>query len=222
MLALSGCSSTGTSSGASTNASVSARTADPAKVARQKTERDEDFINPAAMAHATRTGEVYLMRGLMDIFSRGMDVMAAKLRRKGVYAVSTSYTKWQDIAHYLVKRAKTNDISYPLVIMGHSLGGNDAPKLANYLAQRGIEVSYLVTFDPTRPGHLGKNIDRVVNFYLPHDDDNRLYKAAGFKGKLVNISMAGKEGISHTTIEKSTKLQNEVISRILSMTQKKR
>ncbi|MCB1417403.1 MAG: hypothetical protein KDJ64_13445, partial [Nitratireductor sp.] len=169
-------------------------------------------------ARASRTGEVYLLRGLMDIFSRGMDVMGAKLNRAGVYAMVTNHSNWEEIGRDIVRRSKTKDVSYPIVIMGHSLGGNDAPKLANYLGRRGIKVSYVVTFDPTRRGYFGKNVGRVVNFYLTHDDDNRLYKSAGFTGTLQNISMDGKDGITHTSIEKNSRIQNDVIGRIMSMT----
>ena len=218
MLALAGCSETST--GSSTNAGPIARQADPVKAEPvKKVERSSD---EDARARATRTGEVYLLRGLMDIFSRGMDVMGAKLNRAGVYAKVDSYTNWQEIAADIVKRSKTNDISYPIVIMGHSLGGNDAPKMATYLGQRGIKVAYVVTFDPTESHSVGKNVGRVVNFYLPHDKNNRISKGAGFSGSLQNISMAGHEDITHTTIEKNVKLQNDVIGRIMSMTKKKR
>ena len=214
MLALAGCSSTATS----TSGGVSARTADPVKTARTA----ERFDEAEARASATRTGEVYLLRGLADVFSRGMDVMGAKLNRSGVYAMVDSYANWQEIADIIVKRSKKGDLSYPIVIMGHSLGGNDAHKMASYLGQRGIKVSYVVTFDPTRPGYVGKNVDRVVNFYLPNDEGNTVRKAAGFTGSLQNISMAGHDDITHTTIEKNVKLQNDVIGRIMSMTKKKR
>ena len=94
--------------------------------------------------------------------------------------------------------------------------------MATYLGRRGVKVAYVVGFDPTEPGYLGKNVGRVVNFYLPHDEDNHMHRGSGFTGTLRNISMAGHEGISHTTIEKNPSLQSQVISRILSMTKKKR
>ncbi|MCG6857790.1 MAG: hypothetical protein LJE67_06960 [Salaquimonas sp.] len=217
LLALTGCSSTATS----TNAGSTARPADPVQSAKT-VKKVERFNEVAKRARATRTGEVYLLRGLMDIFSRGMDVMGAKLNRAGVYAMVDSYTNWQEIANVIVKRSRQGDLSYPIVIMGHSLGGNDAPKMATYLGQRGIKVAYVVTFDPTESPYVGKNISRVINFYLPHDKNNRIRKGSGFNGTLKNISMAGHEEITHTTIEKNVKLQNEVIGRIMSMTKKKR
>lgn len=207
-VALASCSSTGSSSNAG-----GTRTADPAKtVARVDT----------AQRTATRTGEVYLMRGLMDIFSRGMDVMAAKLNRSGVYAVSYSYTDWKEMADRIIARDKAGKVSYPVVIMGHSLGANDAAKMATYLGSKGVKVSYVVAFDPTDPGYYGKNIGKVVNYYLPNGD-NRVYKTSDFKGSLQNISLAErKPEVTHTTIEKDPSLQGRVIGNILKMTKTKR
>lgn len=213
-IGLTGCSSTATSTNAST-----LRAADPVRNAAGKTER---FADPARIAAAPRTGEVYLMRGLMDVFSRGIDVMATKINRAGVYALNTSYTNWRAIADEIIARDKRGEVSYPIVIIGHSLGANDAPKMATYLGQRGVKVAYVVGFDPTEVGYVGKNVARVVNFYLPHEEDNRMRKGNGFSGHLQNISMAGRDEITHTTIEKNPSLQNQVISRILSMTRKKR
>ncbi len=205
-LALSACSSTGSSTSAG-----GARSEDPVKVVTTQNSPE---------ASARRTGEVYLMRGLMDIFSRGMDVMAAKINRAGVYAVSTSYTEWQALADRIIARDKAKQVSYPIVIMGHSLGANDASKMATYLGNRGIKVSYVVMFDPTEPGYIGKNVGTVVNYYIPNGD-NRVYKGSGFSGSLSNVSMGGREEITHTTIEKNNALQSRVIGHVMSITKTK-
>lgn len=157
------------------------------------------------------------MRGLMDIFSRGMDEMAVKINRAGVYAVSTSYTRWQELAEDIVRRDKAKQVSYPIIIMGHSLGANDASKLASYLGNRGVKVSYVVMFDPTEPGYVGKNVGKVVNYYIPNGD-NRVYKGNGFTGTLQNVSVANREEITHTTIEKNRELQNRVIGQAIALT----
>lgn len=209
MIALAGCSSTGSSS----SNPASARAEDPV----QNVMRDQ----VAKRAAATRTGEVYLMRGLMDIFSRGMDSMAAKLRRQGVYAMDTSYTKWQEISEDIIARSKRKEVSYPIIIMGHSLGANDASKMATYLGQNGVKVAYVVAFDPTEPGYVGKNIRRVVNYYLPNGK-NRILKGSGFKGSLKNVNVSDMPDIKHTNVEKNPKLQGRVISRVIKMTRKKR
>ncbi|GIL02635.1 MAG: hypothetical protein BroJett030_25340 [Alphaproteobacteria bacterium] len=212
MIGLAGCSSTATS----TNAGAP-RPADPSEP-RPQVER---LIDRQAAARAPRTGEVYLMRGLMDVFSRGIDEMAAKINRAGVYALNTSYTNWQPLADEIIAREKRGEVSHPVIIVGHSLGANDASKMATYLGARGVKVAYVVGFDPTEPGYLGKNVDKVVNYYLPNGD-NRMYKTSGFKGTLQNVSVTDIDGISHTTIEKNPTLQNRVIGRIVGMTRKKK
>ena len=209
MVALAGCSSTGSSS----SNPASARAEDPvANVMVGQAEK---------RAAATRTGEIYLMRGLMDIFSRGMDSMAAKMRREGLYAMDTSYTKWREISDDIIARSKRKEVSYPVIIMGHSLGANDASKMATYLGQNGVKVAYVVAFDPTEPGYVGKNVGKVVNYYLPNGK-NRIRKGSGFKGSLANVNVSDMPDIKHTNVEKNPKLQARVISRVMKMTRKKR
>lgn len=210
MLALAGCTSTGSSS----SNPAAGRGDDPSRQSAPSTTRPE----PGTV---TRTGEIYLMRGLMDVFSRGIDVMAAQMRRQGLNAINTSYTEWETLAKDIVRRSKSRDVSYPIVIIGHSLGANDASKMASYLGDRNVKVSYVVTFDPTEPGYYGKNVGRVINYYLPNEN-NKVYRRKGFKGVMKNIDVSDQPDITHTTVEKDAKLQAGVISRIMKITRKKR
>ena len=49
-----------------------------------------------------RPGHVYLMRGLLNVFSLGMDELAAKLENAGVSAEAVSYTSWSSIGDTMV------------------------------------------------------------------------------------------------------------------------
>src|SRR5680860_749247 len=100
LISLSGCASSGTSS---SNAGATPRASEKAEYL--------SVIN-RIRSEATRTGEVYLMRGLLNVFSRGMDVMAAEMRSKGLDAVSFNHSDWQPIAYDIVARAKSGNISY--------------------------------------------------------------------------------------------------------------
>ncbi len=59
-----------------------------------------------------------------------------------------------------LERSKVkNGLSYPVIIIGHSLGAGVSPLMATYLAERGIPVSYVVMYDPverTRVGGQGR------------------------------------------------------------------
>ena len=125
-------------------------------------------INIPVQGKITRTGEIYLLRGLANVFSRGMDTLGAKMIRRGLDARVYNHAAWQDLANNIIARNKLKQVSYPIIIMGHSLGANASAQMARYLGERGVKVSYVVGFDPTITGILGKNVGRAVNFYLPN------------------------------------------------------
>jgi hypothetical protein len=43
---------------------------------------------------AQARAHVYLLRGLMNIFSLGMDTLAAKIQRRGIHATVHKYAEW--------------------------------------------------------------------------------------------------------------------------------
>jgi hypothetical protein len=180
-------------------------------------------INIPVKGKITRTGEIYLLRGLANVFSRGMDTMGAKMVRAGLDARVYNHSIWKSLADNIIARKKKRQVSYPIIIMGHSLGGNASALMAKYLGDNNVKVKYVVTFDPTVTTYVGRNINRVVNFYLPNDaNSNIVKKAIGFRGALKNINVRGVRGLTHTTIEKDSNFHNQVINRALSYTKKRR
>lgn len=180
-------------------------------------------INIPVQGKITRTGEVYLLRGLANVFSRGMDTMGAKMVRAGLDARVYNHSIWKSLADNIIARSKKKQVSYPVIIMGHSLGGNAATLMAKYLGENNVKVQYVVAFDPTVTSYVGKNINRVVNFYLPNDSNSNVVKTVpGFRGAIKNINVKGVRGLTHTTIEKDSNFHNQVINRTLSYTKKRR
>lgn len=180
-------------------------------------------INIPVKGKITRTGEVYLLRGLANVFSRGMDTMGAKMVRAGLDARVYNHSVWKTLADNIIARNKKKQVSYPVVIMGHSLGGNASALMAKYLGENNVKVQYVVAFDPTVTTYVGKNVNRVINFYLPNEANSNVVKRApGFRGALKNINVKGVRGLTHTTIEKDSNFHNQVINRTLSYTKKRR
>src|SRR5215813_3346820 len=75
----------------------------------------------AAPATQPAGAHVYLVRGVLNIFSLGMDEMAAKLRQQGISASVHNHLAWASIAddaaaEYRSGRVKT------IVLVGHSSG----------------------------------------------------------------------------------------------------
>ncbi|MDJ0612266.1 MAG: hypothetical protein QNJ29_01215 [Rhizobiaceae bacterium] len=169
-----------------------------------------------------RTGEIYLMRGLANVFSRGIDQMAKDLRARGYDAANFSYAQWQEIADDVVARSKKKRVSYPVIIVGHSLGGNESSKFANYLAERGVPVSLIVAFDPVETGYVGPGIGKVINYYLPKSADNRILSKDGFKGEISNVDVTVDPDITHTNVDKNPEFQAATLKSIQNLTKKLR
>ncbi|MGB7334644.1 MAG: hypothetical protein WBD01_02530 [Salaquimonas sp.] len=182
--------------------------------------RADDVIR-RSKGKVRRTGEIYLMRGLADVFSRGIDRMARDLRGRGYDAPNFSYQYWEGVARDIVARAKRGKVSYPVVIVGHSLGGNESSKFANYLAARDVKVSLVVAFDPVETGYVGPGIGEVINYYLPKKrTDNRILAKEGFTGKIENIDVTADEAITHTNVEKNVGFQSATYALIAGMTKR--
>lgn len=228
-LVLASCSATGSTdqrnSSVSSSSKAKSKKVEVAAVKSVKTglsQRPSD-INIDVKGRVTRTGEVYLLRGLANVFSRGMDTMGAKMVRRGLDARVYNHGVWKSLADNIIARRKQRKVSYPIIIMGHSLGANATMMMADYLGRNGVKVSYAVGFDPTVTSSVGKNVGRVVNFYLPNkSNSNVVKKSNGFRGSMRNVNMSGVRDITHLNIEKDTRLQSQVIRRALSYTKRRR
>ena len=165
------------------------------------------------------SGEVYLLRGLANVFSTGLDEINGKFLRRGINSKVDNHSHWQAYADDIVQRAQTGQISYPIIIMGHSLGGNACVQMARYLGDKGIKVSYVAAFDPTVTTEPGANVLEVDNFYLPNNPDgaatNIVQEGPGFTGKLVNIDVRPMSGVDHFNIEKQPQLQDRVMTKAI-------
>jgi hypothetical protein len=170
-----------------------------------------------------RTGEIYLFRGLANVFSKGMDVIGEKMVARGLDAKVYNHSAWRTIADDIIDRSKIRRVRYPVIIMGHSLGGNATMQMSKYLGDNGVKVSYAVSFDPTITTFVGPNIGEVINYYLPNSDHTNIVKqTGGFTGSLQNIDVSTVAGITHVTVEKSDRFQTKVINTTLKLSKVKR
>jgi len=163
--------------------------------------------------------QVDLLRGLADIFSRGMDTLAAKLNQQGYSARVYSTNGWHSVAHRIADQysRRHKDI---IVIIGHSLGANAMFDIANQLDRQNIPIELVVTFDATQPQPVPKNVLHLVNFYQQNGFGKPVTAGPEFKGELTNIDLTADTGLSHTTIEKSPRLHLMVMKKIEDVVRK--
>jgi len=167
--------------------------------------------NPGA---AQSRAHVYLLRGLMNIFSLGMDTLCEQLNRHGVYATVHGYSDWPSLADRAAVDFKAGKEG-PIILVGHSLGADAVMEMAAYLGRKGIPVALVVPFDGTKSFAASDNVARVLN--LTQRDYAYMRRGPGFHGTLANVDVSSDPSIDHINIDKSPRLHARVVSEVLAV-----
>lgn len=159
---------------------------------------------------------VYLFRGLLNVFSLGMDELADKIRATGIAATVYNHTEWEEIAGQIAANYKNGNHA-PIILIGHSLGADAVMFMAASLGKRGVPVALVVPFDGTQTLVASSNVARVLN--LTQRDYAYARRGSGFHGELKNLDVSG-EGVDHLNIDKSPRLHALVLSNIAAIVKK--
>lgn len=168
----------------------------------------------AAHAAPAASGvHVYLVRGLLNVFSLGMDEIAAKLRQQGINATLHNHLAWASIAddaaaEYKSGRAKT------IILVGHSSGATSLPDIVARMDQQGVPVKLAIGLDSVFRTSLAGRVGRYINFYVANGAGTRVERSENFRGTLENVDVENVPGISHLSIDKNELIQQKVIAAI--------
>jgi len=171
----------------------------------------EPAIRAAARDTASRP-HVYLMRGLLNIFSLGMDQLAAQIARRRIDAGVYNHTLAEPVVGEIVRKYRAGDHG-PYILVGHSLGADAVMWMAQQLNAQGVPVALVVPFDGTGSFAASRNVGCVLN--LTQRKYAYMRPGAGFRGMLMNVDVSGDASIDHFTIDKSPRLQAEALKYVL-------
>jgi pimeloyl-ACP methyl ester carboxylesterase len=157
---------------------------------------------------------VYLLRGLMNIFSLGMDDLAQKIQRRGIAASVYNHAEWQTLADEIAAKYKAGNHG-PIILIGHSLGADAVMVMAEYLGKKGVPVALVVPFDGTASYRASPNVARVMN--ITQRDYAYMTRGSGFRGELANVDVSKDQSIGHISIDKSARLHALVVNKIVSI-----
>lgn len=157
--------------------------------------------------------QVYLLRGLLNIFSLGMDDLAQKISARGIKATVHNHAEWQTLADDIAARYKAGDHG-AVVLIGHSLGADAVMYMGEYLGKKGVPVALIVPFDGTASFSASSNVARVMN--LTQRDYARMTRGSGFRGELNNIDVTHM-GVGHIDIDKSPRLHTMVVNKVVGV-----
>ena len=165
-------------------------------------------------AHAET--QVYLLRGWFGVFSTGMDSMAEELRGKGINAEAIAHLSWKSTVSKVVKERAAGRTGQ-LVLVGHSQGANNVIDMARELEMHKIPVDLLITLAPFLQDPIPSNVVRALNYYQSPGWGAPLTADRGFKGELSNIDIGSDLGTFHINIDKSPRVQAEVVGAIAAL-----
>jgi pimeloyl-ACP methyl ester carboxylesterase len=163
---------------------------------------------------AQARAHVYLLRGLMNIFSLGMDSLAEELSKRGVHATVSNHSEWQALANQAASNYKAGKDD-PIILIGHSLGADAVMQMAAYLNRKSIPVALVIPFDGTGSFLTPANVGRLVN--LTQRKYAYMRPGSGFHGSLANVDVSGDPSIDHINIDKSPRLHTRAISEVLAV-----
>jgi esterase/lipase len=164
-------------------------------------------------------GRAYLFRGVAGlIYSRGMDSLADRIRHTGVPTSVQTYLLWRPAVEQAVQDYRRDPA--PIVVIGHSMGGDSALAFAQRLNNENIPVSLLVTYDPTRiADDVPPNVERYINIYQSSNfmGGGNVVQATRFHGHYASFNLKDHSEIIHINIEKAERIQEQLVRKIAEL-----
>jgi hypothetical protein len=168
---------------------------------------------PLAASAAPAPAHVYLMRGLLNIFSLGMDQIANRLEQQGISASVHNHILWASVADDAAAAYKSGRIK-TVILVGHSSGATCLPDMVARLSAQGVPVKLAIGLDSVFHTSLTGKVGRYVNFYIANGAGTRVEKTRNFSGTLDNVDVERVPGVSHVSIDKNEIIQQKVIAEI--------
>jgi hypothetical protein len=173
----------------------------------------------AGTANATATtapatgAHVYLLRGVLNIFSLGLDDIAAKLERQGIPVTVANFVSWSSLADDAAAEYRSGKVR-TIILVGHSSGATALPDMVAKLGQLGVPVKLAIGLDSVFRTKLAGNAERYINFYVASGAGEPVTRTRDFRGTLENVDVQAVPGVGHLSIDKNQIMQQKVINAI--------
>lgn len=168
----------------------------------------------SAVANPGVHKKVYLLRGLTNVLSPGIDQLNEDLQRRNIDVTIANHAFSDSLASEAIEGCKSGRIG-SVVLVGHSLGASAAVSMAEQLNRAGLHVALIVTIDPVVKTVVPDNVHRLKNFYLSSGVGTTVEHGGHFHGRLQNVDM-GKTDYGHVSLTTAPAIQNQIMKDILS------
>jgi hypothetical protein len=96
--------------------------------------------------NAQAAGHVYLLKGVIGIFSTGLITLASELQKRGYTATVHDSGESATLALEAARLQKSG--KGPIIIIGHSIGANAAILMAEKMKDEGASVALIIGWTP--------------------------------------------------------------------------
>jgi hypothetical protein len=172
--------------------------------------------NAAVPASGGTGAHVYLLRGVLNIFSLGLDDIAAKLQAQGIPVTVVNYLGWSSLADEAAAEYRSGRVK-TIILVGHSSGATVLPDMVARLDQLGAPVKLAIGLDSVFRTSLSGRVGRYINFYIGNGNGEPVAPTRQLRGSLENVNVQNVPGVGHITIDKNEIIQRKVIAAIDSV-----
>jgi hypothetical protein len=164
----------------------------------------------AAVPTSAGTGtHVYLLRGVLNIFSLGLDEIAAKLQAQGIPVTVVNYLGWSSLADEAAADYRSGRVRTIVLV-----GTVQRARYGGAPDQLGAPVKLAIGLDSGFRTSLSGRVGRYINFYIGNGNGEPVARTSQLRGSLENVNVQNVPGVGHITIDKSEIIQRKVISAI--------
>jgi hypothetical protein len=173
----------------------------------------------AATVKVEPHGRAYLFRGIAGlIYSRGMDKLAERIQHAGIPSSVDTYLVWRPIADQAIRDYRRDP--QPIILIGHSMGGDACLAFAELLNSAGIPVNLLVTYDPSRLAEdVPPNVERYINIFQSSNvmGGGNVVQGSRFHGHYASYNLKDHRELIHINIEKADRIQEQLVSKVVEL-----
>ena len=159
--------------------------------------------------------KVYLLRGLTNVLSPGIDQLAEELPKRNISATVANHLFSSSLATEAIQDCKSGRVG-SIILVGHSLGASAAVSMAEQLQQAGLHVALMVTFDPIFRTTVPDNVHLLRNFYFSNGVGAVVRRGEHFHGLLQNVDLKSNSELGHVSVTTSPSIQKQVMKDIMA------
>jgi pimeloyl-ACP methyl ester carboxylesterase len=166
-------------------------------------------------ANANTHRKVYLLRGLTNVLSPGIDQLDDELRKRNMDVTIANHAFSDSLANEAIQDCKSGRVS-SIVLVGHSLGASAAVSMAEQLQKAGLHVALIVTLDPVVKTVVPNNVHLLKNFYLSSGVGTKVERGGNYHGVLQNVDMGRNAELGHVSLTTAPSIQKQIMRDILA------